>query len=150
MPEAGRTAALIQRLNSPDREMFAGAALQAYTWTFGVTAAFGLLLGLLAWLAHAQVLIHPAAALLTTLLSLLTLLLSGWGLRWARARAKTAAERRAALLSAVLQGAAAPALPWLLACAGLPQPPIALGLMLLSGLVYALGRQCVRRWAAEA
>lgn len=148
-----RLEALTCALDAETPAQLAGGVQQAYAAAFGLTAALGVLLGLLGLWLQPLALERPeiAWALLGTGSALATLmfLFSGWQLRRGLAQVAGGRQRRAQLLAAAFSLSAAPAVPWLLACAALPWPQLALGLAGLAALAYALGRWQLGQWAQQ-
>lgn len=153
---ASRFGQLAAALHAEDTATLAAGGRQAYALAFAVTAVVGLLLGLLAlWGGWSP--LHVAAmdvtglALLTTatLLAALTFWFSGRTLRREVAAAPSLVARCAAWLASAFTLASASAVPWLLACAVLPQPQLALALAVLAAITFALGWWVLGRRAAQ-
>ncbi|WP_261664260.1 hypothetical protein [Deinococcus sp. Marseille-Q6407] len=150
-PLTRQLAQLTAGLSTADPVELVRAARQAYGSSFGLTAAVGAVLGLIGlWLRPLDLgaetvpltLLGLAAALAT-----LMFWLSGRQLRQALGRGGTARQRRTQLLAAAFGLAAAPAIPWLLACAALPRPGLAVALAALAAVTYGLGWQQLGHWA---
>lgn len=141
---------LARALDTEDPRQLARSAQQAYALAFGITAALGAVLGALAlWWRPLELPAAAAPALVATAVALaaLTFGLSGHQLRRGLAQVSGARQQRSLLLAAAFGLSAAPAVPWLLACAALPQLWLALALAALAALVYGLGRWQIGQWA---
>ncbi|GHF96606.1 hypothetical protein GCM10017783_05600 [Deinococcus piscis] len=145
-----RLALLTRALETGDPAQLLRGAQLAYALAFGLTAGLGALLGLLGLWWQPLELKHPAATWALTgtavLLAALTFRFSGQSLRRGLTQASEPRQRRSQLLTAAFGLSAAPAIPWLLACAALPRPLLALGLVALTALIYALGHRQLGQW----
>lgn len=139
--------ALARDLHAGDPADLTRAARRAQALAFAALAAPGVPLGLLYLLTRPAPLAPGWVAALAGLGAVLALV----PLRLARraARVLPGPPGRAAL-TAALQAAAAPAVPFLLGCAVLAQPAAALALWGIAALAFALARAGVPGWVREA